>query len=269
MPGDVHSRPSKRSLQNSQPWHFIAITDKAILKDISECGEWAGHLAGAALGVALLSEDPAEKFQRLFDLGQAIAQQQNPRFLQSPYYGSKGLSSWFDHQVPTYAIDHALVIYTGDSRAVDDNETCFSGWNGNCYDGHPGIDFLTGYDQILAAADGQVIWAGWPSPLICHNGPICGLGLHIIIEHNINNVVYRTIYGHLSVIGVQEGDNIKAGQVIGSSGSTGSSTGPHLHFEVQVFENNLYRRIDPFGWQTPHSAPLRVEKIAFLHLRAE
>jgi hypothetical protein len=48
-----------------------AITDKAILKDLSECGEWTSHLAGAALGVALLSENPEEKFQRLFDLGQA------------------------------------------------------------------------------------------------------------------------------------------------------------------------------------------------------
>ena len=60
-----------QSSKNTQPWHFIAITDKAILKDLSECGEWAGHLAGAALGVALLSENPEEKFQRMFDLGQA------------------------------------------------------------------------------------------------------------------------------------------------------------------------------------------------------
>jgi nitroreductase len=65
-----------QSSKNTQPWHFIAITDQAILKDLSECGEWAGHLAGAALGVALLSEDPTEKFQRLFDLGQAAAYMQ-------------------------------------------------------------------------------------------------------------------------------------------------------------------------------------------------
>jgi len=65
-----------QSSKNPQPWHFIAITDKAVLEQLSECGEWAGHLAGAALGVALLSENPEEKFQRLFDLGQAAAYMQ-------------------------------------------------------------------------------------------------------------------------------------------------------------------------------------------------
>ncbi len=60
-----------QSSKNSQPWHFIAITDKAILKQLSECGEWAGHLAGAALGVAIVHPDPAEKFQTMFDVGQA------------------------------------------------------------------------------------------------------------------------------------------------------------------------------------------------------
>ena len=62
-----------QSSKNSQPWHFIAITDRAILKQLSECGEWAGHLAGAALGVAILTPDPAAKFQTMFDAGQAAA----------------------------------------------------------------------------------------------------------------------------------------------------------------------------------------------------
>lgn len=65
-----------QSSKNTQPWHFIAITDKNILQQLSKCGEWAGHLAGAALGVALLSEDPSEKFQILFDLGQSAAYMQ-------------------------------------------------------------------------------------------------------------------------------------------------------------------------------------------------
>jgi nitroreductase len=65
-----------QSSKNSQPWQFIAIQDKAILKALSECGTWAGHLAGAALGVAILTPDPSEKFQIMFDAGQAAAYMQ-------------------------------------------------------------------------------------------------------------------------------------------------------------------------------------------------
>ena len=65
-----------QSSKNSQPWHFIAIQDKTILKALSECGTWAGHLAEAALGVAILTPDPAEKFQTMFDAGQSAAYMQ-------------------------------------------------------------------------------------------------------------------------------------------------------------------------------------------------
>jgi len=62
-----------QSSKNSQTWQFIAIQDKEILKALSACGEWAGHIAGAALAVAILTPDPTEKFQIMFDAGQAAA----------------------------------------------------------------------------------------------------------------------------------------------------------------------------------------------------
>ncbi len=62
-----------QSSKNTQAWRFIAIRDQAVLKELSQCGEWAGHLAGAALGVAILTPNPAEKFQTMFDAGQAAA----------------------------------------------------------------------------------------------------------------------------------------------------------------------------------------------------
>lgn len=62
-----------QSSKNTQAWQFIAIREKSILKALSECGQWAGHLAGAALGVAILTPDPTEKFQTMFDAGQAAA----------------------------------------------------------------------------------------------------------------------------------------------------------------------------------------------------
>ena len=61
------------SSKNKQEWRFIAITDKIILKNLSNCGESAGHLAGAAFVVAILTPDPSVKFQYLFDAGQTAA----------------------------------------------------------------------------------------------------------------------------------------------------------------------------------------------------
>lgn len=65
-----------QSSKNSQPWHLLAIRNRETLVELSKCGEWADHLAGAALGVALLSPDPSEKFQTMFDLGQCAAYMQ-------------------------------------------------------------------------------------------------------------------------------------------------------------------------------------------------
>jgi len=65
-----------QSSKNEQGWQFIAIRDKAILKELSETGTYAGHLAGAALAVAIVTPDPAGKFQIMFDAGQAAAYMQ-------------------------------------------------------------------------------------------------------------------------------------------------------------------------------------------------
>ncbi len=78
LPDDVshailNSGRRAQSAKNNQAWQFIAIQDKSILKKLSQCGEWAGHIAGAALCVAILTPDPKEKFQIMFDAGQAAA----------------------------------------------------------------------------------------------------------------------------------------------------------------------------------------------------
>lgn len=65
-----------QSSKNTQPWQFIAVRDKNTLKALSECGTYAGHLAGAALGLAILTPHPDDKFQTLFDAGQAAAYMQ-------------------------------------------------------------------------------------------------------------------------------------------------------------------------------------------------
>lgn len=67
-----------QSSKNSQPWQFIAISDRATLKQLAECGTYAGHLAGAALGVALVAPetDPEMRPWIMFDIGQAAAHMQ-------------------------------------------------------------------------------------------------------------------------------------------------------------------------------------------------
>ncbi|MHB8464191.1 MAG: M23 family metallopeptidase [Acidimicrobiales bacterium] len=97
---------------------------------------------------------------------------------------------------------------------------------------HPGVDFgaSTG-TPIQAPADGTVVYAGEES----------GYGNYTCIDHGKN---VATCYGHQSAILVKLGDHVRRGQVIGLVGSTGYSTGPHLHFEVRVGGTP----VDPLPW---------------------
>ncbi|HNB53651.1 MAG TPA: nitroreductase family protein [Anaerolineales bacterium] len=65
-----------QSSKNMQAWHFIAIRDKDTLVALSNCGDFAGHLAGAALGIAIITPDPEIRFNVMFDAGQSAAYMQ-------------------------------------------------------------------------------------------------------------------------------------------------------------------------------------------------
>jgi murein DD-endopeptidase MepM/ murein hydrolase activator NlpD len=87
---------------------------------------------------------------------------------------------------------------------------------------HTGLDFRAASgDPVRATANGKVVSSGWAG----------GYGRMVEIDHG-NGLSTR--YGHLSEIGVKVGDQIKIGQVIGAVGSTGRSTGPHLHYETRI-----------------------------------
>jgi len=91
---------------------------------------------------------------------------------------------------------------------------------------HTGLDISTAYGTpVRAAAAGVVIHTGWFS------GWNWGYGNCIIIVHN---GTISTLYGHLSGYTVSANQYVQQGQIIGYEGSTGNSTGPHLHFEVRV-----------------------------------
>jgi murein DD-endopeptidase MepM/ murein hydrolase activator NlpD len=100
---------------------------------------------------------------------------------------------------------------------------------------HPGIDIGAAKGTPVHAADsGYVRLAGWdPEPV--------SYGNEVVIDHGNG---YATRYAHLSAIMVDAGDSVKKGQLIGRVGSTGNSTGPHLHFEIN--QNGNHR--NPFSY---------------------
>ncbi|MFH1542273.1 MAG: peptidoglycan DD-metalloendopeptidase family protein [bacterium] len=92
-------------------------------------------------------------------------------------------------------------------------------WGGKNF--HRGQDIANKYGTPIKAADaGEVIFAGWWD----------GYGKAIVIDHGRSTT---TVYGHMSRLYKQVGDIVAKGQIVGLMGSTGYSTGPHLHFEVR------------------------------------
>ncbi len=107
---------------------------------------------------------------------------------------------------------------------------------------HKGLDFATPTGTpVMAAGQGFVEMAGW-------NG---AYGKYIRIRHNDG---YSTAYGHLSGFGkgLRKGTRVRQGQIIGYTGSTGRSTGPHLHYEVLVYGN----QVNPQGMNLPTAQAL-------------
>ena len=100
--------------------------------------------------------------------------------------------------------------------------------------GHKGIDYaLPLGTPVLAATDGIVERAGVDNT---------GYGNMVLIRHLWND---GTVYAHLRNWSVQVGQKVKAGEIIGYSGNTGNSTGPHLHFEYRTVCNDYKSAIDP------------------------
>jgi len=98
--------------------------------------------------------------------------------------------------------------------------------------GHSAIDVAAWAGTPVTAADrGVVIRAGWSEG---------GYGNFVVVDHKID---YITLYAHLGEIFVVEGQVVAQGQLIGTVGSTGNSTGPHLHFEIRDFG----QRVNPLG----------------------
>ncbi|MBN2005532.1 MAG: M23 family metallopeptidase [Anaerolineae bacterium] len=167
--------------------------------------------------------------------------------LRPPFDGICRLTTYFDHYTPIYSSDPDgdVTIYTGETT---DNCEPY------CYRGHPGIDWgMPTGTNVLAAAAGVVERARAVDD---------GYGCRVVLGHSNG---YKTLYAHMdgwwnqntnswvcTGFAVNEGDLVQTGTVLGSSGNTGASTGPHLHFTV---EHNDFPT-DPFGWRGAGQDPL-------------
>jgi murein DD-endopeptidase MepM/ murein hydrolase activator NlpD len=100
---------------------------------------------------------------------------------------------------------------------------------------HNGVDLWSSKEpcEVKAFAKGTVLFAG-ASKLKKPNGEPNGYGYYITIRHMIDGKYYTSLYCHLkkNTFAVKEGDKVEAGQVIGVMGTSGASTGKHLHWEI-------------------------------------
>lgn len=185
----------------------------------------------------------------------AVMAQYPPHAWDYPFCGSQPhITALYDHEYPTY--DSApnkqpgpysrLRVY---NNTVDDRE----------YEGHNGWDYRTREgsanvkQRVYAVSDGVVSYAGWhkvgnPSAGGCYEQVAAHesmYGLMLRVRHGD----YEVLYGHLSAILVEEGQTVSRNQIIATTGDTGNSTGPHLHYGA--FEPGgpiIWYSFDPYGW---------------------
>ncbi|MFN8424343.1 MAG: M23 family metallopeptidase [Anaerolineae bacterium] len=178
-----------------------------------------------------------------------------------PYCGAQPrITSVYDNNVPIYTTNGRTVLFDG-----RDVQPC-----GLLYDGHSGFDYARadgaqscgagqrpGFtrDLVLAAADGVVRRARWYTT--AHDGAGSGYGLHVDVRTDDGRLGDLShLYGHLATVFVEEGASVAKGEPIGALGSTGNSTGPHLHFQGAkgVRGDVSDATFDPFGWNASFGA---------------
>ena len=139
------------------------------------------------------------------------------------------ITSWMDHHYPDRQSDGIMIRFDGAA--------------GYAYDGHRGTDFaVPSNTPVVAADDGTVIYSEWSD-----SG-----GWGVVMDHAYD----RTAYFHNNQLFVYPGQHVSRGQLIALSGSTGNSTGPHVHFEVRDLLTP-WHSVDPYGWTGPGPDPWR------------
>jgi murein DD-endopeptidase MepM/ murein hydrolase activator NlpD len=118
---------------------------------------------------------------------------------------------------------------------------------------HAGKDFAApNGTPVVAALSGRVVSSGLAG----------GYGIAVELEHSAPK--RRTLYGHLSELYVRAGQTVRQGDVIGRVGSTGRSTGPHLHFELRLPKNGSWQAVNPAEFDLGPSAERPADPVAEL-----
>jgi murein DD-endopeptidase MepM/ murein hydrolase activator NlpD len=145
--------------------------------------------------------------------------------------------------------DFTISYYSVVQSPVAPGTTISSGFGGRippcdgCSSYHEGVDFLPGFGTpVLAIADGVVVATGNPSG---------SLGVFVSVQHEIDGQTVTSTYAHMGYgsMNLSVGDTIARGQVVGTVGSTGQSTGPHLYFEIRLANGAA---VNPVPWLAAH-----------------
>src|SRR5688572_26690083 len=119
---------------------------------------------------------------------------------------------------------------------------------------HTGVDISAPKDTpIRAAGPGTVVWADWGLFAETPGNQSDPYGLAVAIRHDFgyNDQQLYTIYAHMNAMNVIRGQYVETGEVIGFVGSTGATTGPHVHFEVRMANNSFFYTYNPELWIAP------------------
>jgi murein DD-endopeptidase MepM/ murein hydrolase activator NlpD len=118
------------------------------------------------------------------------------------------------------------------------------------FNGHTGLDWpMPTGTPLLAVVDGRIVRAE-QEPVTCGRRP--GPGAKVVVietRPNATDVIHAS-YGHLDRIDVAVGDTVRTGDVIGTSGNTGCSSRPHLHFQAARMLEGREVLVDPYGWHS-------------------
>jgi len=167
----------------------------------------------------------------------------NPPPLEVPLARNPNDHFWFIRPLQSDKTNAGIITYPfGSNGALDE------------YRIHHGIDIPNpNGTEILAAGDGTVIWADWG--LQSEYEYIGCYANVVVIEHDVGyqGEPLYTLYAHLYAILVQQGQHVESGQPIALTGTTGCSSGPHLHFEVRVGENGYNFARNPVLWMAPYT----------------